>query len=132
MSSFTEQLKISPFDAAMTRWVLLEKFTYVIGDLETGTEYVEVPSGFVTDFATTKFLSWLLPPTGKYGKACVIHDFLCERKVIKHKDGTTRVCSRKEADKIFLEAMEVLGVDLVTRYAMYAGVRAWAILANRK
>lgn len=133
MSSFTKRLMVSPFNDDMTLWILTEAFDYVIGDLETGTELVHCPTGFVTDFATTKWFKWILPPTGRYGKACVIHDYLCERKTICDRNGNpVRKATRKEADAIFLEAMKVLGVNIAVRYVMYFGVRLWAIVKNRE
>lgn len=132
MSSFTTKLDVSPFNDAMTLWILNESFTYVIGDLETGTEKVVAPKGFITDFATTKWLKPVLPPTGRYGKACVIHDYLCVYKLITLSDGTTRKASRKEADYIFLEAMRVLGVHPIIKYTMFGGTRLWATITNKK
>lgn len=131
MSSYTDVLDISPFNDRMTLWVLNTPFTYVIGDLD-GDEKVVVPKGFVTDFATTKFMKWILPPMGTYGKACVVHDYLCDFKTITKKDGTTRTCTRKEGDLIFLEAMGVSGVNPILKYAMFGVVRIYAILANKK
>lgn len=38
---------------------------------------IRVPAGFVTDFASIPRAFWVvLPPTGKYGKAAVVHDYL--------------------------------------------------------
>lgn len=128
MSSYTDELGISPFNDAMTLWVLTTSFTYVIGDLD-GDERVIVPKGFVTDFATTK---GLLPPMGTYGKACVIHDYLCDFKTITKADGSTRTCTRKEGDLIFLEAMGVSGVNPILKYAMFSAVRIYAILKNKQ
>lgn len=133
MSSFTDQLQVTPFDDNMTRWLLLKEFEYVIGDLKTGTEKVVVPKGFITDFATTKFMGWLLPSTGKYGKASVVHDYLCDEKIIRDRAGNpVRKASRKEADKIFLEAMKESDVNWIIRHIMYLGVRTYAILSKKK
>lgn len=76
---------------------------------------VKVPVGFFTDFASVPKLLWnLMPPTGRYGKAAVVHDYLYR---------TVGIATKNEADEIFLEAMKALGVSAVLRYAMYYGVR---------
>ena len=128
MSSYTDELDISPFNDKMTLWILKSTFTYVIGDID-GSERVIVPKGFVTDFATTK---GVLPAMGTYGKACVVHDYLCDYKKITLKDGSTRTCTRKEGDLIFLEAMGVSGVNPILKYVLFGIVRAYAILTNKK
>jgi hypothetical protein len=75
---------------------------------------IEVPAGFKTDYASVPRILWsILPPTGKYTKASVIHDYLYRSHRV----------SREEADAIFLEAMEDLGVNPIIKYAMWLGVR---------
>lgn len=75
---------------------------------------VSVPAGFVTDFASIpKAFHNILPPTGKYGKAAVIHDYLYR---------TPGIATKDEADQVFLEAMTALGVGWMTRNIMYQGV----------
>jgi hypothetical protein len=130
MSSYTDELDVSPFNDKMTLWILKTPFTYVIGDLD-GNEKVVVPKGFVTDFATTKWFKWLLPAMGTYGKACVVHDYLCDFKTITLKNGSTRTCTRKEGDYIFLEAMGVSNVNPIIKYVLFGVVRAYAILTNK-
>ena len=124
MSSFTTELKLSPNDDGRT-WRLLEAFEYHVGD-KGGDEVVRVPAGFETDFASVPRFFWrIFPPWGSYGKATVIHDY-CYR---------VRPCSRKRADKIFLEAMKVLGVGYCMRHTMYRAVRmfgGWAWRKNKK
>lgn len=72
MSSFTKPLRVEALDD--NKWKLLEQFDYYIGSLESD-EYVAVPVGYVTDFATIPQIFWsIIPPWGKYGKAAVIHD----------------------------------------------------------
>ena len=128
MSSYTDELDISPFNDKMTLWILKTPFTFVIGGLD-GDEKVVVPKGFITDFATTK---GLLPAMGTYGKACVVHDYLCDFKKITRKDGSIRTCTRKEGDYIFLEAMGVSNVNPLLKYVLFGIVRAYAILTNKK
>lgn len=76
---------------------------------------VKVPKGFITDFASVPKILWnILPPTGQYGKAAVIHDYLYR---------TLYQATKDEADCVFLEAMKALGVGVLTRYTMYYAVR---------
>jgi hypothetical protein len=111
MSRFTEILIVSPL-ADGQRWYLQKEFGYDVGREGSG-ETIDVPIGFLTDFASVpRPLWWLFPRWGKYGNAAVIHDFCYwEQKY-----------SRKRADEILLEAMVVLEVGPVTRYIMYLAV----------
>ena len=92
------------------RWELHEGFRYVC---KSG-EVIYVPKGFRTDFASVPRFFWrIIPPTGLYGKAAVIHDFLYQEKLF----------DRARADAIFLEGMELLGVSRWKRNLMYRTVR---------
>jgi hypothetical protein len=114
VSSFTKPLILEFVDTdSPDRFELFEHFDYHVGRLNSG-DVISVPAGFRTDFASVpRVFWWLVPPVGRYGKAAVIHDYLY---VVK-----TR--SRKEADKIFLEAMEVLDVPKWRRKLIYFAVR---------
>ena len=112
MSSFTDPLVITPLDDGRT-FRLVSEFDYHVGS-ETSSDYIHVPAGFVTDFASVPQPFWsAIPPWGKYGKAAVVHDYLygCKDR------------SRKAADGVFLEAMCVLGVPWWERTIMWAAVR---------
>ncbi len=109
MSSFTKPLiveKIGP-----NKWRLHAPFEYRI---EGSTTLIEVPVGFVTDFASIPKAFWsILPPAGRYAAAAVIHDYLYKN----HR------YTRKRSDQIFLGAMKVLGVNWIVRRIMYQAVR---------
>jgi hypothetical protein len=80
---------------------------------ESGVRY-EVPAGFITDFDSVPALPlvyWLLKGHTNY--AAVVHDYLYESKAV----------SRREADRIFLEAMKVEKVPWYRRIPIYVGVR---------
>lgn len=88
------------------RWTVREPYTW-----RTWT----VPVGFVTDFASTpRAIWWWLPPAGPYVGAAVLHDWWY----------ATDGMSRREADRLFLEAMREAGVPAPRRAVMYAAVRA--------
>jgi hypothetical protein len=110
VSSFKTPLLLEYLDGAT--WRLIQGFRYDTDLLAAGAIYV--PAGFVTDFASVPRFFWrLFPPTGKYGKAAVIHDFLYRGSGVP----------RELADAIFLEAMEALGVGWFTRHVIHRAVR---------
>lgn len=114
MSSFTTRLAVEPLENGRD-WELLQPFEYHVGEIDSGV-LICVPTGFVTDFASSpRALWWICPPTGKYGKAAVIHDYLYRTPAYE--------CTRKQADKIFVEAMAVLGVPRYRRSIMYRSLR---------
>jgi hypothetical protein len=80
---------------------------------------VVTPDGFKTDLSSIPrfppFLRSILLKNGRHRPASIPHDDLCRRKF---------EFPRPLADRIFLEAMEVVGVNRFHRYAMYAAVRA--------
>lgn len=151
MSSFTETLEASPLDNGID-WKLLKEFDYHVGS-EDSTQVIHVPAGFVTDFASIPSpliviigmlaqlagyywgIVWLvilgylvvfaaagMPRWGKYGKAAIIHDYLYSKKIF----------TRRITDAIFLEAMEILGVNYIESHAMYQAVRWFGWLAWKR
>ena len=57
-------------------WKVAAPFTYFTRE----GHGIDVHAGFVTDFASVPRFFWrVLPPTGPYGKAAVIHDRLAGR-----------------------------------------------------
>lgn len=91
---------------------LIQGFRYDTELVAGGAIYV--PAGFETDFASVPRGLWnIFPPFGRYSKAAVVHDFLYRRSGVP----------RELCDKIFLEAMEVLGVGWLTRSTIYSAVR---------
>lgn len=118
MAGFLTPLHLEYLDGIS--WKVLAPFEYRLGAPD-GTESILVPFGFVTDFASVPRVLWtLLPPTGPYGKAAVIHDWLYHyRRILPQ----PRFADRSEADRIFNEAMQVLQVGRWTRWTVYLGVR---------
>ena len=120
MSKFTDILTVSPLADGKT-WVTRKEFGYDIGKEGSGNS-IDVPIGFMTDFASVPRPLWmLLPRWGKYGNAAVVHDY-CYWEQSR---------SRKESDMIFREAMKVLEVPAWKKFLMYYAVRfggglAWA------
>lgn len=76
-----------------------------------------VPARYRTDFASVPRLFWsLIPPFGRYQRAAVIHDWLCDLK------GATGIDS-KTAHRIFFEAMLIVGVPPMKARLIYNAVR---------
>jgi len=92
-------------------WELTRAFTFRIGS-RYSNQYIRVPQGFITDFASIpKCLTLLLPDWAKFNKSPVLHDWLYRTKTIMGEPIT-----RKQADDIFLEAMLVGWKDYPKRY----------------
>lgn len=107
---------------------LLEPLEYRVGDAES-PEAITVPAGFETDFASIPWgLYNLFPPMGPWSRPAIVHDFLyatrgtCIMSGRRWVTGRTADYTRAEADAIFLEAMEVVGVPAWRRTVMYRAV----------
>ena len=113
MSSFTDKLTVTKIGERT--WSVERTFTYFIGE-ESSNEFITIPKGFVTDFASIPRVFWvILPPDGEYTQAAVLHDYMC----------STSMFPMKKIDKIFLEAMVVLKVPAWKRNTIYWAVRIW-------
>lgn len=76
---------------------------------------IEVPLGFVTDFASIPpFFQSLIQPFGRHAPAAVLHDYL-------YAIGQKK--ARALADRLFLNAMREAGVPPIRRSLMYRMVR---------
>jgi Protein of unknown function (DUF1353) len=94
-----------------SHWVLEKPLRY---RLKETNETIEVPRGFVTDFASIPRVAWsVMAPTDRPGRAGIIHDWLY----------WDQGCSREQADKIMLLGMEETGVNRVKRSLIYRALR---------
>ena len=108
LTRFPQPLNLEYLDGR--QWRVTSYFTY---RHPSGT--ITVPAGFLTDFASVPRFFWrLFPPTGEYGLAAVVHDFLYAHPARR---------TRADVDSIFLDAMTDLGVGWWTRKTMYRAVR---------
>lgn len=90
--------------------VLLKPFTFV----SPSQGRITVERGFDTDYASIPRPFWAIyPPDGSYTEAAVIHDWLYWYQPME----------RSEADTVFLEGMEELGVPWARRQLIYRSVR---------
>jgi hypothetical protein len=91
----------------------VEKDFRYVGDYGT----ITVKAGFITDGASIPSWLWcILGPFGKYFEAALIHDYI-------YVHGKELNLTKKDADYIFLEGLEYLGVNFITRYSMFNAVR---------
>lgn len=136
MSCFTEfsaPLQVQ-YDASASRilgadhWRVCQPFRFYLGGRDTD-RWVYVPAGYLTDGASVPRAFWsMIPPWGSYGQAAVAHDIVCEYLSITVDGQPVRV-TRRQCDEILLEAMTVLGVPIMLRQAIYAGVSLYRGIA---
>jgi len=109
-SKFYSELYVEILNGGRKR-KLVKKLIYYSKSLN---QMVAVPEGFITDFASVPRIFWnILPPSGKYTKAAVLHDYFYQ----------THLVDKKTADIIFKEAMECLGVSKFKIWCMYNAVK---------
>lgn len=87
--------------------------------------YVTVPEGFVTDLASIPRILWpLLPKTGSYVEAAIVHDWL-------YWDGAMegQPIPRRVADRVFYRLMRQAGTSPLVAGLVWVGVRLGGWLA---
>ena len=103
---FSYQTDIKPEDYGYTSELIRKD--------SKGLMWIDVPAGFVTDFASVPKWGWsVIPPIGKHSKASIIHDYI----YVTNKEG------RPWADAVYFEAMSVSNTNIFIKYACYWGVR---------
>lgn len=76
---------------------------------------IETPAGYLTDWASVPSIAQLrIQPFGRHAAAALLHDWLY---------AIGEPGRRAEADALFLERMEIDGVNPVRRSVMYRAVR---------
>ncbi|HEX2241097.1 MAG TPA: DUF1353 domain-containing protein [Actinomycetota bacterium] len=89
-----------------------------------------VDEPFETDLASVpRSLTWLFPRYGKYTKAAVLHDYLCQ-SFKKPETGSRSLLplrDRSDADDVFRHVMAELNVPVLRRLLMWTAV-SWATL----
>lgn len=105
---------VSLHQVSLKNWKLDEPLFY-----QGREDQFEVPSGFVTDFASVpRAAIWLVPTYGAYTPAAILHDILC----IKARQDNPEV-SRRDADGLFRRCLRELGVPGPRRWLMWCAVR---------
>lgn len=116
-----------------SQWEIAQGFTYRLGSPD-GLEFVTIGAGMRTDFASMPYGVRVIfrSPGGKWDKPAVVHDCLYKTAFVSIDGGGLRWIERDEADRIFLEAMEVVGVNWLARRLIYRGVRIGGMFAWNK
>ena len=129
MSMFVSKLTARLIDSQAAqgrgRWELTEPLVYrsdIVSSMKTVRD-IEVPAGFVTDFASVPRLPFLFTLLGgKAHEAAVVHDYLYEKQKYR----------RITSDRIFREAAKVCGCTKWECTFLYLGVRLGGWFAWRK
>lgn len=117
MSRFTQDAEPLGRFISADVFRLEEPMEYWVGEEGKGA-LVRVPKGFETDFASIPLVFQnLLSKFDVSRRAAIVHDYLYRTH------GKGGIYSREQCDKIFLEAMEILGVPWLRRKTMYRAVR---------
>ena len=94
------------------QWTLVEQLRY-----QGNQNLFTVPANFKTDFASVpRVFVWFLPRYGRYTKAAILHDYLCD-------EARAGRLKRSDADGLFRRAMMELEVAFLRRWIMWAAVR---------
>lgn len=106
-SAFTTNLDTRAVDGGYKLLAPLKYYSEILDDV------VIVPEHFFTDFASIPRIGRIfISGHGRDRWAATVHDYLYSQGL-----------ERKLADKVFLEAMEVMKVSLIKRRIMYRAVR---------
>ena len=123
MSSFTELdlIHLKPAHNRQQGFYTIHPFSYHIGTYPS-REIITEPAGFYTDGISVRAsMSWVIKRWGQGLAAGILHDFLYIHKVY----------NRKRSDRIFLEALKVLGISRWRRWTCYVCLRAFGGFAWR-
>lgn len=96
-----------------------------------------VSAGFHTDLTSVpRLMTWLVPIAGVHDRAAIVHDWLCSRLEVGASARHLNIrfispppASARDTDGIFRRILRELGVPLVRRWLMWAGVR-WSALTT--
>jgi Protein of unknown function (DUF1353) len=124
-SRFTGEIRFTSLDADCLLWRLDEELVYELGSIGSN-EFIHVPSGYNTDGASIpSILKGVLPPFGRYTRAALVHDYLCD--LVWENRPHASCMTLKRADEIFYEALRVCQVSKFLSKIMY-----WAVVLRRK
>jgi hypothetical protein len=126
MARFTEDVTVvNHLTGRVHQWEMCEPMTYRLVDTEDA-EFVTVPPAFKTDFASVPRPFWFwLAPWGRHGRAAIVHDFLYQLGAVTNPvarvDERLRRPPKREADRIFRQAMAVLDDVILRRSNLWSG-----------
>ena len=103
-------------------------------DITIGNDLYEVsiPKGYLTDGASVPRILWsICPKWDKSHKAVILHDYLCEYRIVTINGKPTQI-SREEADRLFLFALKYEGLTKLKYSLMHGAVRAQATVKGSR
>lgn len=121
MAQFTEDVTVTNrLGGRVHQWELCEPVTYRIVDRDD-SEVVTAPPGFTTDFASVPRPVWFwIAPWGRHGRAAILHDFMYQLGAVTDPVARTlRRPSKREADRVFRQAMAVLDRVILGRSRLW-------------
>jgi hypothetical protein len=125
LPSFSRRF-LGEYDPDLDCWWVERSFEYTTELLDRGLTKLYIPGGWHTDLASVPvWARWLIPRSGKYNQAAVLHDWIYRSGGIMRDENGDIICilSRKQADQLFYEAMKLLKVPKWKRKVMYRAVR---------
>ena len=129
MGAFLTPLVVQPLSDGR-HWMVMAPFRYRIGFAQSPV-YVDVPTGFVTDFASIPKPFWMLtPPFGFYSKPAAAHDKLYHDGIVQIEGQPDRAITQIEADMIFDQAMKICAADDVDTRAPRRGLTRYLLIAS--
>lgn len=117
MARFTDDVHVvNRLSGRVFEWELRDSVSYRLND-RPETEVANVPPGFRTDFASVPRPFWsIIAPWGRHGRAAIVHDFLYQLGSVTDVGARSlRRPSKREADRIFRQAMAVLDEVILGR-----------------
>jgi hypothetical protein len=105
-------------------YLLKQRISYVSRDGHCWTVPADEGQEFCTDLASIpSFASWLVPKDGSHTPAALIHDaMVLDGDETPSYSPADPVVEREEADRLFREGMQHLGVRLLRRWLMWTAV----------
>lgn len=134
MSSFTSPISVTALRPApgagrflppgwqRPGWLLADGFTYLVGSEACPSDSIYVPAGFIFDGASVPVVFRGILPMAHpaYLQAAALHDYMTDHPAY----------ADAYADRVFLEALAVLGIAAPWRWAMYLAVRLGSALRS--
>ena len=115
MERFPDELILRKLNGP--QWEVREPFRFYTA---RQIAWIIVPAGFITDLASVPWFGrWYVSVDGDHTKPAIIHDFLYTRASV----ALGLAITRREADRIFREALRLRGVGLIKTWILYTAVR---------
>ena len=117
---FTEDVTVvNHLTGRVHQWEMCQPMTYRLV-YAVDAEFVTVPPGFKTDFASVPRPFWFwISPWGRHGRAAIVHDFLYQLGSVTNPRAPVarrlRRPPKREADRIFRQAIAVLDRFILTK-----------------